>query len=200
MKNTIKVSCFALALVLGFSTVACSGSASGGKTFNSAEELKAYLDKQPAKGPDNPIKVTMAANAPMLEKIAATINSAGKYVSLSFSGSALTNIPASAFYKCDSLVAINIPDSVTSIGQDAFGKCTSLISLNIPNGIKSIGIRAFWDCPSLTSVKFECTLAINPGLNPFYPSGDLLAKYLEGGIGTYTTKNPGRNDSVWTKQ
>jgi hypothetical protein len=34
-------------------------------------------------------------------------------------------------------------------------------------------------------------------MRPF--DGDLCDKYLQGGIGTYTTSNPGR-DAVWTKQ
>jgi len=55
----------------------------------------------------------MNANALMLEKIAAAINSAGKYVSLNLSGSALTTIPDFAYDKstekrCALLVAITI--------------------------------------------------------------------------------------------
>jgi len=95
-------------LVLFFSVVACKGS--GGKSINSAEDLKAYLDKQPANTPDKPIKVTMNANAPMLPNIAKAITSAGKYVSLSFSGSTLTTIPDRAFSGCAPLAAITIPD------------------------------------------------------------------------------------------
>jgi hypothetical protein len=83
--------------------IACNKSGSvvsggGGKSFNSAEELKAYLDKQPAYSPDKPIMVTMNANAPMLPNIVRAINSAGKYVSFNISGNALTVIPDSAFY------------------------------------------------------------------------------------------------------
>jgi len=54
-----------LAAVLVFSATACTASA---QTLNSAEALKEYLDRQPANTPDKPIRVTMNANAPMLEK------------------------------------------------------------------------------------------------------------------------------------
>ena len=100
MKNTIKVfGIIAFVAVFTLSTASCSGQSSGGgKSLNSAEELKAYLNKQPANSPDKPIKVTMSANAPMLPKIQDAINSAGKYVSLNLTGNALTTIPDDAFY------------------------------------------------------------------------------------------------------
>jgi len=181
MKNTIKVfGIIALVAVIGFSMTACGGG--GGKTFDTPEALKAYLDKQKANGPDNPIQVTMNANAPMLEKIRDVLNASGKYVSLNFSGNILTAIPDNAFFDvntkkgCEMLVGISIPNSVTSIGSgaflnctnlasvtignsveriggdNAFANCTSLASVTIPNSVTSIGPGAFWNCTSLASV------------------------------------------------
>jgi hypothetical protein len=109
------------------------GSSGGGKSINSATELKEYLDKQPANGPDKPIKVAMKANDMMIGDIAEVIKEAGKYVSLDLSGSPLTEIPYWAFYNCDPLVGIIIPNSVTSIGVEAFQNCTSLASVTIPD-------------------------------------------------------------------
>ena len=55
-------------------------------------------------------------------------------------------IANSAFYYCDSLIRITIPDSVTSIGDSAFSGCESLTSITIPDSVESIGARAFENC------------------------------------------------------
>jgi len=153
MKNLLKLfGIIALVALIGFSMAACSGGSGGGKNFNNTDELKAYLDKQPANTPDKPIKVAMKVNEQMFKKLNEAINSAGKYVSLNLSGSPLTTIPDGAFTKCTCLVGITIPDSVTSIGYSAFGGCTSLASVTIPNSVTKIEINVFEGCTSLASV------------------------------------------------
>ena len=57
-----------------------------------------------------------------------------------------------AFWLCESLQSITIPNSVTSIGDGAFKMCKSLQSVTIPNSVKSIGKEAFSGCESLQSV------------------------------------------------
>ena len=64
----------------------------------------------------------------------------------------LTSIGEDAFFACNSLISIEIPNSVTSIGISAFSHCSSLTSVTIPNSVTSIGIYAFHDCSGLTSV------------------------------------------------
>ena len=71
---------------------------------------------------------------------------------LAFDGSKVTSIGHRAFYNCDSLTSITIPDSVTSIGDYAFFYCSSLTSVTIGNSVTSIGSYAFYGCSSLTSV------------------------------------------------
>ena len=61
-------------------------------------------------------------------------------------------IPSSAFYSCNSLTNVGIPDCVTSIGYRAFYNCDSLTSVVIPDSVTSIGEEAFLNCDSLTSV------------------------------------------------
>lgn len=87
----------------------------------------------------------------------------------------VTSIGKSAFYKCDALTSITIPNSVTSIGitafmgcdyltsvtmgdgvttigDEAFSSCSRLESITIPNSVKEIGRYVFWGCTNLTSV------------------------------------------------
>jgi len=138
MKNKTKILWIALAAVFTFSTVACSG---GGKKLNSAQELRAYLDKLPQNNSDKPAKVFMnAINEQAIREIAAVIMSTDKYVSLDLSGSSLRAIPDYAFYDrerekgCDKLISIILPKRVNAIGQGAFLDCNDL-KLIIPKSV-----------------------------------------------------------------
>ena len=64
----------------------------------------------------------------------------------------VTSIGEKAFYDCDNLKSVTIPDGVTSIGANAFDYCTNLTSITIPDSVTSIGANAFKNCSKLTSV------------------------------------------------
>ena len=64
----------------------------------------------------------------------------------------VTSIGNYAFYHCNSLTSITLPDSVTSIGNSAFEDCTGLTNITIPDGVTSIGNYAFNYCAGLTSI------------------------------------------------
>ena len=86
----------------------------------------------------------------------------------------LTEIGEDAFYGCDNLEDINIPDGVTRIGKGAFElnfslrkinipssvtyiaenafACAHLDSIDIPAGVTFIGRGAFWKCDRLKKV------------------------------------------------
>ena len=64
----------------------------------------------------------------------------------------VTSIGEKAFYDCDGLTSVDIPDGVTSIGYRAFYDCSGLTCVDIGDGVTSIGREAFWGCSGLTSV------------------------------------------------
>ena len=64
----------------------------------------------------------------------------------------VTRIGDSAFCGCESIESITIPDSVTHIGDRAFYECEALESITIPNGVKRIEDYVFYECESLESI------------------------------------------------
>ena len=83
----------------------------------------------------------------------------------------VTTIGKSAFYSCNGLTSVTIPNSVTSIGDEAFYSCRGLTSITIPNSITSIGSNAFYNCSSVRSLVWN---AINCPSN-----GDMSTSNIE---------------------
>ena len=64
-------------------------------------------------------------------------------------GRQVIGIGYSAFYGCDKLRTITIPDGVANIDIYAFEACTALEKINVPSSVKNIGVGAFYGCSSL---------------------------------------------------
>ena len=73
----------------------------------------------------------------------------------------LTEIRDSAFYNCQNLQSITIPNGVTQIGDVAFFGCESLESIVIPEKVTQIGYSAFEDCKSLKNITIPVLFEIN---------------------------------------
>ena len=83
----------------------------------------------------------------------------------------VTSIGNYAFYGCENLTKLVIPDGITSIGERAFLR-SALTELTIPLSITSIGDYAFSGCDKLTTIHFDGTkeqwekIQIGPGNTP----------------------------------
>ena len=129
------------------------------KQFDSIEGLKNYLSGSPKNTPETAYAVKLdIGNTADFEELDVTLRTAEKYVSLDLSGSAVTEIPESAFFDDNRdkgsvfLIGITLPDSVMSIGKCAFYRCTSLERIALPDSLESIGEFAFYACSSLASI------------------------------------------------
>ena len=89
------------------------------------------------------------------------------------------NIGSWAFFGCNGLTSITIPDSVTSIGRETFAGCSRLTSVTIGNGVVSIGVAAFYVCSGLTSITIpDCVTSI--GEIAFYYCTNLTTINFQG--------------------
>ena len=78
----------------------------------------------------------------------------------------ITDIPDSAFWGCETLVDLALPQTLRTIGKGAFGQCVNLTRINIPEGVTSIGDSAFLMCGSLTRLTIPDSVTSIEG-NPF---------------------------------
>ncbi len=76
---------------------------------------------------------------------------------------------SSAFYNCNKLQSITIPNSVVQIGGSAFYGCSQLRSVTIPSSVTDVGVGAFENCGNIAEVRIEslaswCRITFEPSL------------------------------------
>lgn len=69
-------------------------------------------------------------------------------------GYPVTAIGDNAFYACENLISVILPESVTEIGSGAFYWCGALKSITIGGAVTDIGKSAFHGCDNLKSVVY----------------------------------------------
>lgn len=67
-------------------------------------------------------------------------------------GTKVVGIWDNAFFQCDAITSVKLPDTILTIEDSAFFDCTALTDINIPNGVTKIGPCAFSGCTSLKKI------------------------------------------------
>lgn len=111
-------------------------------------------------------------------------NGEGKLV---FRNNNLLSISQYAFYGCNNLSSITIPEGITSIGEHAFSGCSSLTSISLPESITTIEKYAFSGCDNLANTHINnieswCKISFK-GLG----SKPLGSVYINGNLATNIT-------------
>lgn len=70
----------------------------------------------------------------------------------------VTRINYDAFYYCESLTSVSIPNTVTEIGSSAFQGCRSLTSVVLGNSVALIDEDAFYSCSALESIEIPSSV------------------------------------------
>lgn len=99
-------------------------------------------------------------------------------------GKPVTSISQSAFFMCDKLTSVIIPDSITEIGVNAFARCANLVRAELPSGLKKLEKGAFSNCLSLTEIRIPKTTEIIAE-NPIYGSKSIKSIEVEDGNEVY---------------
>ncbi len=81
----------------------------------------------------------------------------------SYEGKPVKKIGDKAFFACQTMTDILIPDGVTSIGEEAFTVCEKLKSITIPKSVTSIAGSTFYGCVDLEKISVDTA-------NPVYHS------------------------------
>lgn len=67
--------------------------------------------------------------------------------------SGVTTVGSQAFYDCQNLTAVSMPDSVTKINRFAFLDCVKLTQVTLSGALSAIGDSAFEGCASLSAIR-----------------------------------------------
>ena len=70
----------------------------------------------------------------------------------------LTSIGTEAFFNCNELISITLPNSVEVIGKYAFRACMFMQTVYLSNNLQTIGTMAFGMCENLISISLPASL------------------------------------------
>lgn len=70
----------------------------------------------------------------------------------------LTTIGSFAFYGCDCLERVDVSKQVRMIGNGAFSCCAKLKNITLPEGLRTIAKSTFYKCPNLQNIALPSTI------------------------------------------
>ena len=94
-------------------------------------------------------------------------------------GGSCASLENYAFYECENLTQVILPDSVEKIMHNVFNSCSALSYVFIPDSVTFIGNGAFYNCNRLTSVEIHSQTQYSE--TSFTPSTEI--KIRGGGAG-----------------
>lgn len=106
-------------------------------------------------------------------------------------GYTVTSIGLSAFFFCDKLTEVTIPDTVTTLDDFAFAHCTKLKSVNIPDALTTIRDGVFIGSSKLTDIK------ISPKHPAFVFNNEMLIRKEDMTLLHYCGQKPGAYEVYW---
>lgn len=70
-------------------------------------------------------------------------------------GHSVTRIGDEAFFACDFLTGVTLPEGLTGIGHRVFSNCSSLTGITLPDSVTEMGINPFVYCEKLTDIRIS---------------------------------------------
>lgn len=119
---------------------------------NSKTETSSNTDSSEIKPSNKELEYTLLSDGTYAVSVGEIAGKSEIVIPATYEGKAVTAIKESAFYGCESLTSITIPESITDIGPYAFSGCSGLTNITLPSNITSISNYLFKNCSSLTSI------------------------------------------------
>lgn len=150
-----KILCIFLALLLAASFAACS------KKKDAEDDLSKYLqdeevvEKVKLENGDLFYIDTVDTTTVIVTGYEGSQELHALTIPETLAGKRVIGIGDEAFYYCNTITSVAIPETVTSIGSYAFAGCSFLASLDLPSTVRTLGVGAFYGCERLSSLTFE---------------------------------------------
>ena len=104
--------------------------------------------------------------------------------------SPVKTIPRYAFYHCQHLTTVKLPDTMNHIETSAFDECKKLHKINFPTNLKSIDWGALSDCPNLQDIHFPANVTCERNCYGFSGKDKKRLKTIRVGRSTLANRYP----------